>query len=132
MKREYNRNLYKKTSVYHKYNAFLSEFDWPLQHLTWTTHIPVKSEKKAKRACASCGRYEYQGLRLWWQRRDVEPPLYDCFSCFRTSNPEHVVPIGYEGLDLLDALKAMREARKQHDKAARKAATLPSGSDKPH
>ena len=126
------RRLYQESSLYKRIYVFLLTYDWPLRNLTWRTHIPIGSEEKVKRACASCGRYEAQGLRLWWQRRDVEPPLYDCFTCFRTSNPEHMMPTEYEGLTLEDAYKAMRDARKQHDKAAREAATLPSGSDKLH
>jgi hypothetical protein len=126
------RRLYQSISLYKRIYAFLLRYDWPLQNLTWRTHIPIKSEKSVKRACTSCGHYEVRGLRLWWQRRDVEPPLYDCFTCFRTSNPDYVVPIEYEGLALEHAYKMIKDARRLHDKAARKAATLPFESDKPH
>jgi hypothetical protein len=110
-----------QNSLYKRMFNFLWKFDWPLQHLTWKTHIPTKTEAKTKRACSTCGRYESQGLRLWWMRRDSGTPApnaYDCPGCFRKSNPEAVVPIEYEGLALEDALTAMREDRKQHVKSA--------------
>jgi hypothetical protein len=121
-KREWSRLKYERDAMHVKFCMWLVRNDWPFRQLTWRTHIPIKTEEKVKRACSNCGRYEFQGLRIWWKRRNVEPSTpaaYDCFDCFSKPNPEHVVPIGYEGLSLEDAYNVLREARKQHDEAAR-------------
>jgi hypothetical protein len=134
-RRELKRVFDQKTSLVHRFSIFLRRYDWPLQHLTWKTHIPEITEEKVKRACSSCGRYKTHGLRQWWKRRDPEPPnadLYDCFTCFYTLNPEHVVPVEYEGLDLEGAYKAMIEGRKRHANSVSKITALPSERDKPH
>ena len=133
-RREWKVAFDQRTAPYRRLYKFLVNYQWPLQHLTWKTHIPVMSQKKVKRACSSCGRYESQGLRLWWKRRHPEPAdakLYDCFACFYTFNPGHVAPIEYGSLPLDEALRAMQKARKQHVKSARETTSLPSENDKP-
>jgi hypothetical protein len=65
---------HEQNSLYKRIFRYLYDHDWPLQHLTWETHIPIKTEAKTKRACSTCGRYESQGLRLWWMRRDSGTP----------------------------------------------------------
>lgn len=110
-----------KNCVYKKFYQFVIKHEWPIQHLTWKTHIPLKTEEKVQRACATCAHYESVGLKLWWMRRNLEPDLpsaYDCTHCFYTWNPEHIVPVKYEGLALWDAVTAMQKDRKQHVKSA--------------
>jgi hypothetical protein len=134
-RREWERTKYERSALYTRFSMYLRRYDWTLQHFSWKTHIPIKTKEKIKRACSSCGRYEAHGLRLWWKRRISEPPTtaaYDCFECFRRSNPEHVVPIEYEGLSLEDAFGAMREARKQHAKSVGETTASLSKDDKPH
>jgi hypothetical protein len=119
-RRGWDKTKYERSALYSRFSMYFRRYDWTLQHFTWKTHIPIKTEEKIKRACSSCDRYEAHGLRLWWKRRISEPPttsVYDCFECFRRSNSEHVVPVEYEGLALEDAFTAMREARKQHVKS---------------
>lgn len=133
-RRETKAAFYQRTAAYNKLYIFLSRYQWPLQQLTWKTHIPKITQEKVKRACSSCDRHENRGLRLWWKRRNPEPAdadLYDCFACFYTSNPGHVAPIEYESLPLDEALRAMQKARKQHVKSARETTSLPSENDKP-
>jgi hypothetical protein len=119
---EISRLKYERNAMHLNFYHWLRRDDWPFQQLTWRTHILIKTEEKVKRACSSCGYHETRGLRVWWKRKDSElsiPAVYDCFDRFYKSNPEHAVPIGHEGLPLEDAYNALREARKQHDKAAR-------------
>lgn len=129
LRAEYQRNV-----VSRQLYDFMRRNDWPLQDFTWKTHTPMKTKDKVKRACASCGRYQDQGLRLWWKRKNPEPPTadsYDCFACFYTYNPENVAPIGYESLPLKEAFDVMREARKQQTKSVSKTPSLPSEDEKP-
>jgi len=133
-RREWKEAFDQRTAIYARLYNFLMDHEWPIQHLTWKTHTPVKTQEAVKRACSSCGRYERRGLRLWWKRRNPEPAdadLYDCFACFYTLNPGHVAPVEYESLPLGEAVDAMQEARKQHDKIVRKATASPSDDDKP-
>ncbi|KEQ76349.1 hypothetical protein M436DRAFT_61597 [Aureobasidium namibiae CBS 147.97] len=132
-RREIVRASDQKRHVYIRLYKLLINYEWPMQHFTWKTHTPVKTQEAVKRACSSCGRYERQGLRLWWKRRNPKPAdadLYDCFACFYTLNPGHVAPIEYESLSLREAVDTMQEARKQHDKSLRQAIASPSDNDK--
>jgi len=134
-RREWKGAFDQRTAIYERLYRLLIRYEWPMQHFTWKTHTPVKTQEAVKRACFHCGRYERQGLRLWWKRRNPEPndaDLYDCFACFYTLNPGHVAPIEYEGLPLGEAVDAMQEARKQRDRSVRKSIASSSESDKPH
>jgi hypothetical protein len=134
-RREWDRLKYERNAMHLNFYHWLRRYDWPFQHLTWKTHIPIKTEDKVKRACSTCGRYESQGLKIWWKRRNLElsiPAAYDCFDCFCKPNPEHVVPTEYAGFALEDVYHAMKEARQQHVKSGDRTTASLSAADKQH
>lgn len=67
------------------------------RELTWRTHDAELHANRVAHLCSGKGCGFEKKLKLWMKRKDSDPALYDCYSCF-TSDwvPEKVLPIGYE------------------------------------
>jgi len=83
-----------------------------LDRLSWRNHLPILTDEKVERHCASCGYSPRRGgNRLWWQRRQSlqdGDTLYDCNKCF-SKNPEVALPQGFEDVKTVQQLFLRRE-----------------------
>lgn len=81
------------------------------EKLFWKTHIPILTEEKVERSCASCRVKRRGGMRLFWRRRQESQTgehLYDCSGCF-FNNPAIRLPEGFEHVKTVDELRIRRE-----------------------
>ncbi|KAG9591301.1 hypothetical protein KCU77_g8609, partial [Aureobasidium melanogenum] len=96
------------------------------ERLSWPTHMPILTQEKVERHCASCGMKLRGGMRFWWQRRQGsqnDKHLYDCNSCF-WKDPATYLPTGFEDVKTVEQLQKRKEqllgvkARKPRQKTA--------------
>ncbi|KEQ75606.1 hypothetical protein M436DRAFT_41973 [Aureobasidium namibiae CBS 147.97] len=80
--------------------------------LSWRKHLPILTDDRVERHCASCHYSPRRGgSRLWWQRRQSlqdGATLYDCNKCF-WKDPEIALPQGFEDVKTVQQLFLRRE-----------------------
>ncbi|KEQ99645.1 hypothetical protein AUEXF2481DRAFT_188364 [Aureobasidium subglaciale EXF-2481] len=71
-----------------------------LDAFRWKTHTPIIHAQAVRQTCASCGKSNRRGSRLWWRRHQetssADLELYDCHSCY-TKDIKAAMPMGFEG-----------------------------------
>lgn len=98
--------------------AIVAALRWWIYHqpsvrekLSWKAHIPLLTQEKIERHCASCGVKRRGGMRLFWQRQQESQTgeqLYDCNACFMKST-DTFLPEGFEHVKTLEQLHKRRE-----------------------
>lgn len=118
-KKEYQSLLHRTKLKEDPYFAIRNTLrDWaynsPLtrDQLSWRNHLPILTDEKVERHCASCNYSPRRGgNRLWWQRRQSLQDggtLYDCNKCF-SKNPEIALPQGFEDVKTVQQLFLRKE-----------------------
>ena len=64
-----------------------------LDTFTWNRWRSVFLTESVDKTCAACGMRSRRGLRRLWFIRKSDPELWDCTSCFVSSDLSETVPI---------------------------------------